>query len=407
MKKVIVKGPILSQSGYGEHTRFVVRALRSRPDLFDVHLLALNWGKTGWLWEESEERTWIDDTLAKTVSYMQSGGLFDMSLQITIPQEWEKLAPVNIGITAGTETTRISPQWMSKCLEMDKIVVVSEHTKFAFEDTKYIANDPNTNQQFIAKVNCPIEVVHYPVKTFENVDVGLDLKYDTNFLTVGTWIPRKNMENTIIGFVEQFKDQEVGLIIKTSTAKNSLVDRRLTATRLKNVLSQFEDRKCEVYLLHGDMTDAEMNSLYNHDKVKALVSLSHAEGFGLPLFEAAYNGLPVIATDWSGHLDFLTMPQKGNKTKKMFLPVSYDLKNIQKEAVWDGVLQADSQWAFPKSWDYKKKLKSIISNYGEAKSKAVKLKEYLLKEFSEESQYNKMVESFSIEEAEQDQFMVM
>lgn len=93
MKKVIVKGPILSQSGYGEHTRFVVRALRSRPDLFDVHLLALNWGKTGWLWEESEERTWIDDTLAKTVSYMQSGGLFDMSLQITIPPRVGKDGP--------------------------------------------------------------------------------------------------------------------------------------------------------------------------------------------------------------------------------------------------------------------------------------------------------------------------
>ena len=53
-----------------------------------------------------------------------------------------------------------------------------------------------------------------------------------------------------------------------------------------------------------------MANLYAHPKIKAYVSLTHGEGYGLPLFEAAYHGIPIIAPDWSGHLDFLYMPVK-------------------------------------------------------------------------------------------------
>ena len=109
MKKILVKGPALSQSGYGEHARFLLRSLRSAGDEFDIYLINLNWGSTSWLWEDTEERKWIDSILAKTISYIQAGGNFDISAQVTIPGEWERIAPINIGITAGTETTKISP----------------------------------------------------------------------------------------------------------------------------------------------------------------------------------------------------------------------------------------------------------------------------------------------------------
>ena len=114
MKKVFVRGPALSQSGYGEHTRFVLRSLRSQSDLFDIYLVATNWGQTGWLWEDTEERQWIDFLLQKTIKYSQAGGQFDISLQVTIPNEWEKIAPINIGVTAGIETTKIAPVWVEK-----------------------------------------------------------------------------------------------------------------------------------------------------------------------------------------------------------------------------------------------------------------------------------------------------
>ena len=397
MKKVIVRGPALSQSGYGEHTRFVLRSLKSRPDLFDVYLLNTPWGATSWLWKNDEERQWIDETLQKTIQYTQQGGQFDTSMQITIPNEWERLAPVNIGVTAGIETTKIAPQWVEKAMNMDKIVVVSEHAKYGFVNTEYPARNSQTGEQIIAKVTCPIDVVGYPAKETAPAELELGLKDDFNFLTVGTWIPRKNLENTIKWFVEEFYDQEIGLVVKTSLAKNCLRDREAANARLKQLLGEYKDRKCNVYLLHGDMSEQEMTALYQHPKIKALVSISHGEGFGLPMFEAVYNALPVVSPAWGGQCDFLYMPvkNKNGKAKKtpMFTMVSYDMKPIQKEAHWEGVLQTDSQWCYAKEWAYKKSLRTVVKEYGSVKSKAKKLQKFIKDKFAEEKAYERMVDS--------------
>jgi glycosyltransferase involved in cell wall biosynthesis len=400
MKKVLVRGPALSSSGYGEHTRCVLRSLKSRPDLFDIYLINVPWGLTSWIWEENEEREWIDSIIGKTSNYAQSGGKYDVSLQVTIPGEWEKLAPYNIGVTAGTESTKISTQWLERCMLVDKIIVVSEHAKFAFENTEYSAVNNHTGESFTAKVTCPIDVVGYPVKNIDKEEIDLDLKYDFNFLTVGTWIPRKNLENTIKWFVEEFYDQEVGLIVKTSSAKNCLADRMLCEKRMREMISEYDkdgERKCQVLLLHGDLSEEEMTGLYSHQKVKCLVNLAHGEGFGLPMFEAAYNGLPVIAPSWGGQCDFLYMPvkDKKGKTKKtaMFTPVSYDVKSVQPEAIWEPVIIKDSQWCFPKEWDYKRALKTMKKNHKQCVSKAKKLKKYIEKNFTEEQIQNKLCEA--------------
>lgn len=415
MKKILVKGPALSSSGYGEHARYILRALRSREDLFDIYLINIPWGITSWLWENSEEREWVDSLIAKTVQYSQAGGKFDVSMQVTIPGEWEKLAAYNIGVTAGTESTKISPQWMEKCLLIDKIIVVSEHTKFAFENTVYPAQNNQTGESFMAKVTCPIDVVGYPVKEIEAQDIDLKLKHNFNFLTVGTWIPRKNLENTIKWFVEEFYDQEVGLIVKTSTARNCLPDRRMCEQRLRSLLASYDksgERKCEVLLLHGDLSEEEMTGLYNHKKVKCLINLAHGEGYGLPIFEAAYNGLPVVAPSWGGQCDFLYMPVKDKKGKvkqtAMFTPVSYDLRPVQQEAVWEPVIIKDSQWCFPKEWDYKRALKSVKKSHRQCVSKAKKLKKYLENNFSQEQMYNKLCESaYGSQEVMEDKVVVL
>jgi len=393
MKKVIVKGPGLSQSGYGEHTRFLLRSLRSRPDLFDVYFVNINWGQTGWIYEDTEERRWMDFLLGKTMQHGQQGGQWDISLQVTIPNEWELMAPINIGVTAGIETTKIAPVWVEKSLPMDKIIVVSEHSKYGFVNTEYPANNNATGEDFMAKVTCPIEVVGYPVKNITPQNINLNLKYDFNFLTVGTWIVRKNLENTIKWFVEEFYEQEVGLIVKTSLAKNCLRDREACNGRLKELLKEYKGRKCEVYLLHGDMSEEEMTGLYQHPKVKGMVNISHGEGFGLPLFEAAYNGLPIIAPNWGGQVDFLHMPVKDKKgkvkNKAMFMEVAYDIKPIQDSAHWEGVIQKDSMWCFPKEWNFKKSVRMFQKNYGTAKSQAKKLQKWVIENFEESIQYQK------------------
>ena len=397
MKKVVVKGPALSQSGYGEHARFVLRSLRSRPDVFDIYLININWGNMSWIWEDDEERRWIDFLLTKTIQHSQQGGQFDISLQVTIPGEWDKLAPINIGVTAGVETTKISPQWLEKCFQVDRVIVVSEYAKEAFMNAEYPATNSETGEQVMAKVECPIDVVGYPVKTIEPAEINLELTTDFNFLTVGTWIPRKNLENTIRWFVEQFYEENVGLIVKTTLARNALFDRRQCEFRLKEFLKEYTDRKCQVYLLHGDLTNEEVVGLYQHPKVKCLVSLSHGEGFGLPLFEAAYNGLPVATLAYGGQNDFLWMPVKDKKgkikNKEMFSSVSYGIAPVQPEAVWETVIEKDSQWAFAKEWDYKKVIRTVHKNISGCKGQAKKLQKYLQKEFSEEKQYKKFCDS--------------
>lgn len=272
VKKIVVRGPSLSQSGYGVQTRFALSALRRFPNEFDIYLANTPWGGSGWIHEDNEERKWIDEILVKTHLAVQRGEKFDISLQITIPGEFQGLAPINVGYTAGTESTKISNQWMQILNQMNRVITTSNHAKFAMENTTYPELSP-------PKVKIPIIPVSYPVRKVEPKEIDLKLDHDFNFLVIGTWCPRKNLEETIKGFVEEFAGQDVGLIVKTSSINNCVRDRGFTENRLKNLLKDLNDRSCKVYLLHGDLSDEEMAGLYSHPKVKCLINLAHGEGF--------------------------------------------------------------------------------------------------------------------------------
>lgn len=394
--KVLVRGPALTRTGYGEHCRYTLRALRQIKEL-DIYLLPVNWGQSAWVWEDNEERNWLDQIVKKTAIYNQQGGQYDISIQVTIPNEWQKLAPINIGVTAGIETTQVAPVWLEKCNQMDKVITISEHSRKTFVNTSYEGTNQD-GRKAVLKCNKNAEVLHYPVKQHildsELPEMDLGLTTEFNFLTVAQWGPRKNLGATIKWFVEEFIDNpSVGLVVKTFVKGGSILDKHSLENELKKELSKYENRKCKVYLLHGDLTDEEMHSLYAHDDIHALVSLTHGEGFGLPLFEAAYSGLPVIATDWSGHLDFLYKPVKDKKGKEKLKPhfakIEYDLKKVPKSAVWNGVIQADSMWAYPQQGSCKMKLREVYKDYGRFKSQAKKLQTWLLKDFEESKQYEK------------------
>jgi len=399
-KKILVKGPALTRSGYGEQSRFALRALRKYEEFFDIYLEPLNWGRTGWLADDSEERMWMDTLVGKTIVHRQSGGQYDISLQITIPQEWEQLAPVNIGYTAGTETTKISGQWIEKANIMDKIITVSDHTKYAFENSIYDAVDRETGEKITGfKCTTPLQTVNFATRNIEAEALDVDFDHDFNFLILAQWSPRKNIENTIRWFIEEFKDTEVGLVIKASAMNGSIMDSEVTRKKLKGLINDTKGkRKCKIYLLHGDLTDGQLTSLYQHPKIKSLINLAHGEGFGLPKFEAAKNELPVVAPAWSGHTDFLYAPQKDKKTGKLkmkphFAKVDYNLQPIQKEAIWEPVLIKDSMWCFPRRLSYQKTIRDVYINYGRHKKYARALKEYVADKFSPEKKYKEFAES--------------
>lgn len=398
-KKVLVEGPILSQSGYGEHARFVLRSLKFQEDVFDIYALPLNWGQTSWLFEENEERKWIDSIINKTVQYVQQQGQFDIYCHVGIPNELKRKAPVTIEITAGIETTKVAPEWIDICnRECDKIITVSQHSKEVFENTSWRAQD-QFGRQLDLKLNVPVEVVGYPVKEFKQLDNAeeiFNLKNDFNFLCVAQAGPRKNLDNTIRWFVEEFKNDQVGLVCKINNTNNSKIDQINCENKIKQILSTYLNLKCKVYLLHGDLSDDEMHSVYTHSKIKAIINFGHGEGFGLPMFEAAYCGLPVITTDYSGQKDFLYMEVDG-KRKKAFTSIPYELKRIQQEAVWNGVLHPESEWAYVKPLGAKNAMRECYKDYGRFKGQAKKLKEYILSD--KKSKYELFVSHFKDDEA--------
>jgi len=393
IKKILVKGPALSRSGYGEQTRFALRALAAYPHLFDVYLMNIPWGNTGQI-SRTEDRSGLDSCLLKTAQHVHQKGTFDISLQVTIPNEFEKIAPVNIGYTAGIETTKVAPEWIEKCNNIvDKVVVVSNHSKKVFENTTYQAEDEHGNQVPNWGMSVPVEVANYPVLDVEAAPIDINFTTENNFLVVSQWGPRKNLDNTIRWFVEAFKDDETaGLVLKTNIVGDSFIDREVTSNKLNALLSQYPDRKCKIYLVHGELTPSQLKWLYCHDTMKALINIGHGEGFGLPLFEAAHNGLPLITTTWSGQMDFICRPNKKGKSVPRIIKVDYDVKPVQKEAVWKGVIVEDSNWAYPKEMSFKRALQEALEKEKHYRHQAKELQKHIVQHFTEDKMYENFVE---------------
>lgn len=343
MKTVLLRGPTLTQSGYGVHGRQLARWLLNRPDL-DVKFGTLPWGDTPWLLDANLHGGLVGDIMKRAVPHDAKA---DVTVQLQLPNEWDaSLAPVNIGITAGVETDRCNPEWVTACNKMTAIVVPSQHTKACLTNS--------------GKLTRPIFVIP---EAYCDAVVAPELPpicdFDTpfNFLVFGQLTgnnpenDRKNIFYTIKWLSEAFRnDPDVGIVIKTNSSKSSLIDRNVTKGLLGQVVNQSRNggKVPKVYLLHGDMSDAEVASLYRHPKVKALVTLTRGEGYGLPILEAAASGLPVIATGWSGHLDFLDHGK--------YVSIYYQLGEVHPSRVDGKIFVKGARWANPSEEDAKKRL---------------------------------------------------
>jgi len=283
-KKVLLRGPVLTQSGYGVHARQIAKWLLSRSDI-ELHVQALPWGDTPWLIDKDIEGGLVGQLMEKTVD--PTGMHFDLSVQLQLPNEWDpKLAKKNIGITAAVETDVCNPMWVDKCNSMSVVVVPSTHSEKCIKSS--------------GKVTSPIHVIPeaYSGAITEGKKTKVDdLKFSTNFnfLFFGQITgnnpenDRKNFFYTIKWFCENFShDDDVGLVIKTNAGRNTKIDRKVVTQMLTGLLNEVRRAALpKIHLLHGDMNDAEVASLYRHPQVKALVSLTRGEGYGLPILEAA------------------------------------------------------------------------------------------------------------------------
>jgi hypothetical protein len=349
MKPVfVISCPIDTYSGYGARSRDIVKAI-IKTDKYDVKILPQRWGATPWNFIEDHKDEW---------GFLQSHILTEPKLtqqpeiwaQITIPNEFQPVGKYNIGITAGIETTAVKGEWIEGCNRMNLVITSSEFAKKTFESMSYEVKNPQGQTQGYLKLTTPIEVIFEGANTdiykVLNTPCSLDLQIKESFayLFVGHWTQgdfgedRKNVSLLIKAFYETFKNKKTkpALILKTSGSGSSYMDRNAILDKIDKIKKSVNSKDLpSIYLLHGEFTDEEINEIYNHSKVKAMVSLTKGEGFGRPLLEFSLVKKPIIATGWSAHTEFLdpnfTVALKG------------ELKPVGASAINDWVI-AGSQW---------------------------------------------------------------
>jgi len=367
--------PIDTYSGYGARSRDIVKALL-KSDKYDIKILPQRWGSTpfGFLQANNPEHKQILDCVWNQPHLPKQPEVW---MQITVPNEFQPVGKFNIGVTAGIETTVCDATWIEGLNRMDLNLVSSEHAKRVFEQSQFEQRDRNQGDRVVGtiKLSKPVEVLFEGVNTniYQKLDKVVDsevgevldtIDEEFNFLFVGHWLQgdlgqdRKDTGMLIKTFLETFKgkSKKPGLILKTSSATYSVMDREEILEKINKIRTFVGDKDLpNVYLLHGELEDTEVNELYNHPKVKAHVSFTKGEGYGRPLLEASISQKPVIAPNYSGHIDFLDA--------EMSTLLPGQVTQIHPSAVVQNMLIPESGWF---TVDYKKAsetLEDIYKNY--------------------------------------------
>lgn len=386
-KKIIFRGPVQTASGYGVHARMLLKAL-DEDGRFDVTVMSVPWGATPLIYDDTPEMLRIKELASKFNPNVPPD--FDASVQVTIPNEFMKMAPKNICVTAGIETDRVSPVWHQRTNDVaDVLVVPSVHSARSF--TTAIYGEQKGPQQLLLRKPLYILPEWVDTSVFNTApsqsSIDLSDMPDFNYLVVGLGMDkpdgedRKNITNTLKWFCEQFKnDPNIGMVMKVSMVGASPVDYKNVKDRIQWIKHQAGCGQFpKIKLIHGRLSDLELAALYKHPKVKALVSLTHGEGYGLPIIEAAACGLPVMATAWSGHLDFLNI-----NGSNRYVPVEFDLAPIPASCVWKEVLEEGTRWANPKENDAKMKMAKLFISYDVPKQWATELAGHIASNFNED-----------------------
>ena len=388
MKKVLLRAPLLTNSGYGIHSRQLFSWLYNKKDV-ELTVECVQWGRTPWILDTDQE----DGIYGKIMSCSKplDKGDYDISFQVQLPDEWDTtLAKKNIGVTAVVETDRCNPEWIEACNKMDEIIVPSTFTKNVLKRSGLLMKRVSVIPEWYNKI-----IDKSTMAKIQNDKRFSKIKKDFNILLIGTLTSnldiddRKNIKNTIKWLCQEFKnDDDVGIILKTNFGKGSIADKEMCRSYLNEVLKEFRvGQSPSFYFVHGNMKKEEIASLVTHSKVKLYASATRGEGYVLPLIEAAVAGKPIVATNWSGHLEFLQRENFGN--------VDYDLVEISESKVDGRIFQKGFRWANPLENSFKNEVRKVRSDYETAKNKAKTMKKHIQFNFNSDVVKRKYDELFS------------
>jgi hypothetical protein len=260
MKQTLVfQGPIFTRSGYGDHCRDLMKSLRNM-DKYDIKIIPLRWGTTpqNQVDGSTEFGKWMLDRVVGEI-----GEKPDVFMQVSVANEFEPKGHYNIGVTAGVETTICPLDFIQGGNKMDLIIVPSNFTKQVMTTTGYQQKNQQTGEIVgETRLTTPVEVLFEGVDTEifskgSGKDVLANVKEDFNFLIVGHWLKgdlgqdRKDIGMAIKTFATVFqylpKEKRPGLIVKTSHAGFSVIDREQTREKIENVLKPFGDKSPSIY----------------------------------------------------------------------------------------------------------------------------------------------------------------
>ena len=374
MKKpvVLVTAPVATRSGYGAHSRDIIRSLIN-IDKYDVKIWPVKWGSTPMnaLNDQDPNDKPIIERLLSNPTLPNKP---DVHIHIVVPNEFSPIGKYNIGITAGLECTACPPSWLEGMNRMDLNIVPSTFVKNTMENVSFDIQDENTKElKGQLKNTKPIEVlfegadtnIYKKTKEFSKtfLDEMKNVEESFNFLYVGHWLQgkigedRKDTAMLVKVFLETFKNKKKkpGLILKTSGASFSVLDREDILKKINKIKQSVSGDLPNIYLLHGDFYDDEINELYNHPKVKAHVNITHGEGFGRPLLESSLSGKPIITSAWSGHMDFL------NSNNSIL--ISGNLVDVPKSSFPENMYVKGAQW-FTVNYELtSKSMLDVFTNY--------------------------------------------
>ena len=394
----VISCPIDTYSGYGARSRDLVKAI-IETNKYDVKILPQRWGNTSWGFiEDHLEWNFLKEFILTTPQLPNQPEIW---AQITIPNEFQPVGKYNIGITAGMETSVVKGEWIEGCNRMNLVITSSEFAKKTFESMDYEVKNQQGQSQGRLKLTTPIEVlfegantnIYKVIEQNQIKTINLDsIKESFAYLFVGHWMQgefgedRKNVGLLIKAFYETFKNKskKPALILKASGGVSSYMDRDELLKKIDIIKkSVVANSLPNIYLLHGEFTDEEMNELYNHSKVKAMVSLTKGEGFGRPLLEFSLVKKPIMTTNWSAHTEFLS--------KEFTTLMNGELKNLHPSVLNDWFVK-EAQWFNVNPMEVNHYLKDIFENYKKYQNNANRQAHKSKKEFS----WNKMKEKLDI-----------